>query len=205
MKKTIMAVLVLTLFLTVTVLGQEEPAKQPAAKQPTPGVGMMMRHQGGPGNGPMQLPGLTQDQKSKLADLRLAHQKDILPLRTQLEKLHGDLKLEITADKFNEGKVKSIQSDMAKIRSEIGSKAVLHQRAIRDLLTPDQRKVFDQRILSRGMMGAGRGLGVGPGNRMGPGRGMGMGPGRMMGPGGKMGSGKMMGAGCCQGACTCNQ
>ena len=130
----------------------------------------------------MALPKLSDEQRTKIQDLGLAHQKELVPLRAELQKQHANMKLEMTADKFNEGKVKSIQGEVAKLMGDIALKTALHQRAVRDLLTPDQKKQFDQRILSGGTMG-----GRGP---MGGGV---MGKGKMMGRGGMTGKGGMMG------------
>ena len=110
-------------------------------------------------------------------------------------------KLTKVMDKFNESKVKSIQGEISKVMNEMASKMILHQRAVRDLLTPEQKKQFDERILSGGMMGnrgGMRGGMVGPdkmmqrGGRMAPGRGMGMHKG-MPGMGGPMTGGDGMG------------
>jgi Spy/CpxP family protein refolding chaperone len=210
MKRITVVLLLLTLFLTVIAFAQQEPQKTPAP----PGkmekmekmqgkMGMMpgmIKRKGGPG-GMMGFPNLTDEQRTKIQDLRLAHQKEMIPLRSDLQKLHANMKLELTADKFNESKVKSIQGDISKAMNEIASKMILHQRAVRDLLTPEQRKHFDTRILSGGMMGNGGGMRggmMGPrkmmqrGGRMGPGRGMGMGQG-MPGTGGQMMGGNGMG------------
>jgi Spy/CpxP family protein refolding chaperone len=195
--KRITVVLMLTIFLGALAFAQQEPQKAP-----TPSAGKMkkmemmkgmMQGKGGPGGMMGQLK-LTDEQKAKIQDLRLAHQKEMIPLRADLQKLHASMKLEVTADKFNESKVKSIQSDISKVMNEIASKTILHQRSVRDLLTPEQKKKFDERILSGGMMGnRGRMQGgmMGPGRmmqrggRMAPGRGMGMHQG-MPGMGGPM-------------------
>ena len=204
--KRITVVLLLTIFLGALVFAQQEPQKAP-----TPPTGKMkkmamMQGKGGPG-AMMGLLKLTDEQKTKIQDLRLAHQKEMIPLRADLQKLHSGMKLEITADKFSESKVKSIQADISKVMNEIASKTILHQRAVRDLLTPEQKKKFDERILSGGMMGnRGRMQGgmMGPGRmmqrggQMAPGRGMGMHQG-MPGTGGPM----MGGEG--KGECKCEK
>ena len=131
---------------------------QPGEQQPGPGgmgrmhggrmmggMGPMMQHQG---MGPMQFLNLTDEQKQKAQTLMLQHRKEILPLEAEIEKHKANLKLELTADKFDAAKTKSIQSELAKVMNEIGSKRIVHQRAIRDLLTPEQRVKFDQHILS---------------------------------------------------------
>ena len=186
MKRITVVLLLLTIFLGALAFAQQEPQKAP-----TPPDGKMkkmemmkgmMQGKGGPGAMMEQLK-LTDEQKTKMQDLRLAHQKEIIPLRADLQKLHSNMKLEITADKLNESKVKSIQGEISKVMNEIALKTILHQRAVRDLLTPEQKKQFDSRILSGGMMGNGGGMREGMmspgkmmqrGGRMAPGRGMGM-------------------------------
>ncbi len=204
MKRMTAVLLILTLLLSVLAFAQQEPQKAP-----TPPAGKMekmkmmqgmMQRKGAPG-GMMGFQKLTDEQKTKMQDLRLGHQKEMIPLRADLQKLHASMKLEITADKFNESKVKSIQGEISKVMNEIASKTILHQRAVRDLLTPEQRKQFDARILAGGMMGNGKGARggmMGPGRmmqrggRMAPGRGMGMHQG-MPGMGGPMTGGNAMG------------
>ncbi len=205
MKRITSATLLLMLFLATAMIAQEEPAK---AKQPNPpmremhGMGMMMHRQQGQPGAPMGLGNLTAEQKTKMQDLRLAHQKEMLPLHSQLQKLQGDLKLEITADKVSESKVKSLQGEISKLTSDLGSKRFTHLRAVRDVLTAEQKKRFDERVLSGGKMGPGPGE-AGP--MMAPGKGMGQrgmrGRGGMAGPRGMMGPGGM--AGGKGGACGC--
>ena len=181
--------LVLTLFLAVLAFAQQEPQKAPAPPAGKMGKmgkmqGMMqgmMQGKGGPG-AMMGFQKLTDEQRTKMQDLRLAHQKEMIPLRSDLQKLQANMKLEITADKFNESKVKSVQGEISKVMNEIASKTILHQRAVRDLLTPEQRKQFDARILSGGMMGNGGDM-----------RGGMMAPGKMMQNRGKMAAGGGMG------------
>ena len=183
--KQVTVMLLLTLFLCALVFAQQEPQKAP-----TPPAGKMgkmgkmpgmMQGRGGPG-AMMGFLKLTDEQRTKMQDLRLVHQKEMIPLRSDLQKFHANMKLEMTTDKFNESKVKSIQADISKAMNEIASKTILHMRAVRDLLTPEQKKQFDARILSGGMMGNGGNM-----------RGGMMRPGRMMQRGGKMAPGHGMG------------
>ena len=185
MKRMIAVLLLLTLFLSVFAFAQQEPQKAqtpPAGKmEKMKMMQEMMQRKGAPG-AMMGFMKLTDEQRTKMQDLRLAHQKEMIPLRADLQKLHASMKLEITADKFNESKVKSLQGEISKVMNEIASKTILHQRAVRDLFTPEQRKHFDARILSGGMKGNGKGA-----------RGGMMGPGRMMQRGGRMAPGRGMG------------
>jgi Spy/CpxP family protein refolding chaperone len=163
----------------VSAFAQQDQQKQPmpgAAKMGmAPGMmhGGMMERMGGQQGGPMAFLKLTDEQKTKIQDLHLAHQKDMVQAQAEIQKQHAAMKLELTADKFNEGKVKSIQAEISKLTGDLALKTALHQRAVRDLLTVEQKKQFDQHILSGGMGGP-------------------MGPGGMMGRGGMMGQGGMM-------------
>lgn len=104
----------------------------------------------GDGRGPAIGLNLTDEQKDKMADLRVKHLKETEPVRADLQKQQSALRLEMTADKFNESRVRSIQSEIAKLQSDLGLKRASHLRALRDLLTPEQQKKFDARILAGG-------------------------------------------------------
>jgi Spy/CpxP family protein refolding chaperone len=101
----------------------------------------------------MKMLDLSEDQKTKIAGKKLPLEKEILPLRGQMDKLRSDLKLEMTADNFDEGKVKKIVSNLADLEEEIKVKRLLNHRDIRDLLTPEQKQKFDLFTLSRGDRG----------------------------------------------------
>lgn len=104
----------------------------------------------GEGRGPVMGLNLTDEQKDKMSDLRVKHLKEVEPVQADLQKQHSALRLEMTAEKFNESRVKSIQSEIAKLQSDLGWKRASHQRAVRDMLTPEQQKKFDTRILAGG-------------------------------------------------------
>jgi Spy/CpxP family protein refolding chaperone len=188
MKRLMFLLIVLSLVLPVSAFAQQEKQKEPAAGKGKMGMMPGMMHggmagaMGGQQGGPMAFLKLSDEQRAKIQDLGLAHQKELVSLRAELQKQHANMKLEMTADKFNEGKVKSIQGEVTKLMGDIAMKTALHQRAVRDLLTPEQKKQFDQRILSGGMMVEGVPMGGGM-----------MGKGGMKGKGGMMGKKGMMG------------
>lgn len=104
-----------------------------------------------PRPGRMAMLDLTDEQEAKIRDLELKLEKEIMPLRSQIPALEANLKQELVADQFNQSKVKSLIEQKAKIQSEIDLKQLLHQRAIRDLLTPEQQRQFDLQVLKDGM------------------------------------------------------
>lgn len=102
---------------------------------------------------------LTQEQTEKLQDLDLAFEKEMVTFKAQMPAIEAELKAALIADQFSESKVKSLIDKKAKLMSEMELKQLLHQRAIRNLLTPEQQKKFDMDALKKGM-------GPGPGPRM---------------------------------------
>lgn len=171
-RATFIAVVIAAVMMTGQLMAQPGSKMQGCMKE-----GMMMHGEGQMqkrGGGPMQLLNLSEEQQGKFQALMLQHQKDVLPLHSEIEKLHTNLKLELTSDKFDAAKAKSIQAEISKVMNEIGSKRIAHQRAVRDLLTPEQRVQFDKHILS-GKGGPGGPGGEFGGHRMG--RDMHQGPG----------------------------
>jgi Spy/CpxP family protein refolding chaperone len=113
-------------------------------------MGQMHGRGAGEGKRPMMGVSFTDEQRAKMSDLRVKFLKETESVRADVEKQQSALRLEMTAEKFNESRVKSIQSEIAKLQADLGWKRVSHQRAVRDLLTPDQQKQFDARVLSGG-------------------------------------------------------
>jgi Spy/CpxP family protein refolding chaperone len=98
----------------------------------------------------MKMLDLTEEQQAKIADMRLQLHKELIPLRDKIQNLNSDLKLAITEEEFDEAKVKKIISQVSDLREEIHLKMTLHQRDVRNLLTPEQQKKFDLHMLSMG-------------------------------------------------------
>ena len=91
---------------------------------------------------------LSDEQKSKIEDLRLNFEKEKLPLQSKMHELKNNLKLEMTKDNFDEKKVDQILGQMASLRTEMQKKRINHMRSVRNLLTAEQKKKFDMHILS---------------------------------------------------------
>jgi len=92
---------------------------------------------------------LSTEQESKISDLRLQFKKEIMPLDSEIDQLRSEINLELTSDNFSESKVKKLTEDMARLQKDLEFKRILHQRAIRDLLTAEQKKKFDLHLLSQ--------------------------------------------------------
>ncbi len=90
---------------------------------------------------------LTDEQKSKMADLRLAFQKEILPLRTELQGKMSEIRLLKTEDQPNINKIDNLIEQAEKIRTKIQKSQARHQIEVRKILTPEQQKLWDSRTL----------------------------------------------------------
>jgi len=111
---------------------------------------------------------LTEDQQNKMKVLRKAHQREMLQMKSDLQSANVDLKLAMTADKYDNSKVDAAINKISDLKKKMLIAKTKHQKAVRDLLTPEQQMIFDQKILK----GKGCGMGCGGGCGMGPGKGM---------------------------------
>lgn len=98
---------------------------------------------------PLHIPDLTTEQLSKMQKLRLEYQKDILPLRTQLQTKHLELHTLIIED-ANSTKINTKIEEIGKIRTDLMKKQVALRVEIRKLLTKEQKTYFDARRFGRG-------------------------------------------------------
>jgi len=138
--------------------------------------------------------GLTDEQLDQIQEFRLAFQEEILPLRMKWQKTQ--LGLETLMRKCAEQSQIDAQVEaLNKVEMELEKKSLDHRTQIRNLLTEEQRIIFD-RFGGLGM-GPGWGRGLNPRWGMGPGMGSGFGPacGPGMGPGFGGGRGRGMGRG----------
>ena len=90
---------------------------------------------------------LTDEQKAKMADLRLAHQKKMLPFRSELQSKRMEIQLLKTTDAPDEKKIEKAVDEMGKIRTEMHKARIQHQLEVRKMLTPEQQKIYDSQML----------------------------------------------------------
>ncbi len=98
---------------------------------------------------------LNESQQSQIQEMRLSMQKEMIPLRSEVEKYQGELKLVMTAENFDAGKAESLVNKISDLRAKMKLKHLMQQQAVRNLLTDEQRKKFDLHILSNDRPGKG--------------------------------------------------
>ena len=140
---------------------------------------------GGRGNGPCcnwdftNVPGLnlTAEQKTKIADMRSAHLKDVKPLQDQMFSKKGDLRLLWQEKNPDQAKITAKQKEIRALRDQIEDKSTNHRWAIYKELTPEQQETLRAYGPAGRCMGGGFGPGAGGGRGPGQGGGPGYGPG----------------------------
>jgi Spy/CpxP family protein refolding chaperone len=142
-----------------------------------------MRHaQAGRGEGsPMHVAlNLTEDQQKQITALRITHQKEMVQLQNDMAIKRAELQKYKTAEKPDMAQINSTIDAIGKLNTEMQKKMVVHQLAVRNLLTEEQKLAFDARGQHGGMgrgfceecgRGAGKQGGVSPGEHGGRGQG----------------------------------
>jgi Spy/CpxP family protein refolding chaperone len=140
------------------------------------------------GNDLSSVPGLnlTAEQKTKIADLRTAHLKDIKPLQDKMHSKAGDLRLLWLEKTPDEAKIRATEKEIRALRDQMQDKGSDYRWAAYKVLTPEQQALLKENKATGRCFGPGPGAGKGMGSGMGPGAGPGMGQGMGEGMGGNM-------------------
>jgi len=154
-------------------------------------VGLLLTSQAfawGPGHGRGGCPyreagleklNLTTDQKAKIEDLKIAHEKATRPLRDKIFDKSVELRKLWLATEPDKGKILAAQKELNALRDDMQTKTTELRLDIRKVLTPEQNAKLADTGWGRGPgfgpRGGMRGHGeLGPGYGPGPGLGMGM-------------------------------
>ena len=130
MKNRTMFATVLALFLVVSLSFAQMPEKPPMPPAKPHGI--------------MGIPDLTADQIQQIQKLKLQHQKEMLPLKTELKAKRLELK-SLILENADQKKIDAKIDDIGKAMTKLMKKKVAHRMAIRKLLTEDQKVYFDAR------------------------------------------------------------
>lgn len=116
---------------------------------------------------------LTQEQQETIAGLRSEFQKNRIDDQATLQKLRLEQRELLRADNPNQKAINQTMDRIKETEAQMERSWVTHQLAVRNTLNEEQRAIFDNRPMGRGMgMGYGRGMGNcgglgGPGGRYG--------------------------------------
>lgn len=106
------------------------------------------------------IPELSDTQKEEIQNLRTSHLKEMQNFRNQVGENRAAYRTLMSADKADQKAIDANIDAYTKLRNQMMKKQSAHQQAIRNLLTDDQKVIFDNRG-NRGRQGAGmRGKGM---------------------------------------------
>lgn len=103
------------------------------------------RGQGRAQNNCANLPELTQEQQTKIQDLRTAQIAQTTAHRARMDELRAQKQSMRIAENPDMNQINAIIDQMSALRAEHMKATVAHQQSIREILTPEQRVVFDSR------------------------------------------------------------
>lgn len=92
---------------------------------------------------------LTDQQKIKLDELRIKHQEQMIDLRAELDKARLEMQKLRKSDKLNRSDVINHTKKMSSIRNKIAEARANHMMDMYEMLTDEQRKIWNDLKLDR--------------------------------------------------------
>ncbi|MFP4288065.1 MAG: Spy/CpxP family protein refolding chaperone [Bacteroidales bacterium] len=114
------------------------------------------------------LPELTQEQENKISELRSERLQESTAHRAKMDELRAQKRSLSIAENADMNKINGIIDQMASLRADHLKSLEQHRQSVREILTPEQRAVFDSRPHMRnrskgkGYNRSGQGRGRGP-------------------------------------------
>lgn len=91
----------------------------------------------------LPIPDLTSGQQEELKREDLNHTRTMTPLENQLREHHAHLVTLLSTDDLNMKEVNQTISHIGSLDTQMLQEQVNHDRSVREILTPDQRVVYD--------------------------------------------------------------
>lgn len=146
MKKTVYLTIAL-MILAVSVVSAQQPRMQQRFQQK---------------ERPIEQLNLTDEQKEQIGELRTEWQKEQIQLNADLRVARLDLKNLFADPEASDSQIRSMMESVSDQQINLRLKQRSHRMAVRNILTPDQQKIWDDlrenRRLRGGAMLKGRGM-----------------------------------------------
>jgi Spy/CpxP family protein refolding chaperone len=101
------------------------------------------------GRGFCAIPDLTGEQQDQLIELRASHQKEMFKLQSDMRNNRDEYKLLLTDDNVDKKALEKNLDENARIHKEMMQEKADFHTAVRQLLTDEQKKYFDMRLMNR--------------------------------------------------------
>ncbi len=114
------------------------------------------------------IPNLTEEQQTKIHELRTAHMKTMLKYKNEINEKEARLNTLQTEDNADMDKIYKVIDEIGALKTEMNKKKALLRQEIRKLLNDEQRVFFDTRSFNKkhcNYRGQGNKHREGPGNK----------------------------------------
>lgn len=126
------------------------------AQECKPGDGTKAQHHGefkDGHHGLMEsLPNLTDAQKTQLKEIREQGRKDSQPLREKMKAMREKLQNMKMSDNPNQKEIDAMIDEMHRLKAQIEKSRTASELKMRSVLTPEQRKVLDEKMKEKHAM-----------------------------------------------------
>jgi Spy/CpxP family protein refolding chaperone len=96
------------------------------------------------------IPGITPEQRAKIEELKTKHLSASLELRAKIREKRAHIETLALAEKPNQKEIDATIDEVAALSAELQKKRMAFRLGVRELLTPQQRVYFDQRLQRQG-------------------------------------------------------
>jgi Spy/CpxP family protein refolding chaperone len=100
---------------------------------------------------------LTDEQRAKLAKLKLDHMKAKAPIKAKMKAVKVDLAILVTTDKPDMNAINNKIDELTKLKNDKMKEKYKYIAAKRKVLTAEQQVLFDTRVIKKAMHGKGKG------------------------------------------------
>lgn len=100
---------------------------------------------------------LTDEQRTKLAKIKLDHMKVQAPIKTKMKTIKMDLALLVTADKPDTAAINKKIDELTKLKNAKMKEKYKYIAAKRKVLNDEQRVLFDMKVIKKAMKGKQKG------------------------------------------------
>lgn len=100
---------------------------------------------------------LTDEQRNKLAKIKLDHMKVQAPVKAKMKTVKVDLALLVTADKPDTAAINKKIDELTKLKNAKMKEKYRYIAAKRKILNNDQRVLFDMKVIKKAMKGKKKG------------------------------------------------
>ena len=106
---------------------------------------------------------LTDEQRTKLAKIKLDYMKAKAPIKAKMKSVKVELAMLVTTDKPDMNAINKKIDELTKLKNDKMKEKYKYIAAKRKVLTADQQVLFDMRVIKKAMYGKGKGKGRGHG------------------------------------------